>query len=86
VFKCDQRFPADTTKNYDAVKPELIREVMDKKVRLEIRTAFEELKKQAHPNLLLAGVHRETNVTEEVNRAMEQPGMAPHPGVVPAGK
>ena len=58
MFKCDRRIPADTTVNFDAVREKLIKEILDRKVVLEMGKAFQLLKGQARPKLLLKKIER----------------------------
>ncbi len=53
LIKCDRRLPADTTVSMEAVHAKLYQEVYEKKVHAEMATAFEALRKQANPQVLL---------------------------------
>jgi hypothetical protein len=52
VLRCEKRFPADTTRSLEVERPALLRQIVDQKVQGEMRTAFEELRKQAQPRVL----------------------------------
>jgi parvulin-like peptidyl-prolyl isomerase len=53
LIKCDKRHPADTTVSLEAVHTRLYQEVYERKVHAEMATAFEALRKQANPQVLL---------------------------------
>ena len=53
LLKCVKRLPADRSKKLADVREALSQEVMRKKIQQEIPKAFEELRKQAQPRLLL---------------------------------
>ncbi|MFL5244907.1 MAG: peptidylprolyl isomerase [Gemmataceae bacterium] len=53
VVKCLARLPADQTKKLEAVRPELEKEVIEKKTQLEIGKVFDELKKKANAKIYL---------------------------------
>jgi len=65
MFKCDKRIPADTTVNYDSVKPKLIEELREQKLQVEMGRYFHLLKEEA----------RATPVLKKLDRA--QPGPMP---------
>jgi parvulin-like peptidyl-prolyl isomerase len=68
VIKCDARIPPDTTVNFDAVKDKLIKEVIAKRIQVEIPKAFLALREKANPRLLLEGANKKYNPTEEMKR------------------
>ncbi len=53
VFKCEKRVPADTSKNFEAVRAELEQEVLLRKTNLELGKMFQELRAAAKPVNLL---------------------------------
>ena len=55
VFKCDGRIPPDTSVSFEEKKPDLVKEVIEKRTQAEIARAFNEMKEQARPKLLLEG-------------------------------
>jgi len=79
VFKCDKRIPADTTVNFETVKPQLIKEVIERKVQGEIKKTFAELSEKANPRLLLEGAQRKTNLASEMRRDLAPPTTMHHP-------
>jgi parvulin-like peptidyl-prolyl isomerase len=53
IIKCDARLPADTTVNFEAVKPVLVKDLLDKKVAEQIPAVFKRLKDAANEQNLL---------------------------------
>jgi hypothetical protein len=53
VVKCLGRLPANHAKKLEDVRPDLEKEVIEKKVQIEIAKVFEELRKKANPKLYL---------------------------------
>ncbi len=49
VVKCLRRYPADASIRLDAVRANLMKQILDKKVVGEMQTVFDTLKKQAAP-------------------------------------
>lgn len=54
VFKCDRRIPADTTVNPAAVRDQLAKDVIEKKMQKEMKPLFDKLKEEAKARLQLA--------------------------------
>ncbi len=54
VLKCDDRFAADTTANFEAVRAKLAAQVREQKAELAMRTAFQGLLQEAKPSIFLA--------------------------------
>jgi hypothetical protein len=52
VLKCVKRIPADRSKKLAAERETLTREVLAKKIQVEIPKLFQELREQAQPRLL----------------------------------
>jgi hypothetical protein len=53
VIKCDKRIPPDTSVKIEQVREKLTREVLEKKVQVEMQLVFKELYTRASPRLLL---------------------------------
>ncbi len=68
VIKCIKRIPPDTTKKLETERGKLSKEVYDKKLEIEIRKTFQQLRDQAHPNIFLN--HELTE--DELRHATEQ--------------
>lgn len=52
LLKCDQRIPPDTTVNLEAKRAELIKDVLDRKLRAEIPQKMQELETRGRPRKL----------------------------------
>lgn len=53
LIKCDKRLPADTSVNFEAVRPKLEAEIRSHKLTTEIGAAFQAMKEKARPQPLL---------------------------------
>ena len=53
VFKCDKRLPADGSKKIEDCRAELTKEIVEKKIQLEMPIYFKEVRDQADPHALL---------------------------------
>jgi parvulin-like peptidyl-prolyl isomerase len=62
VLKLDKRIPPDTTVTLESVRDKLTREVFEKKVQMEMQTAFQDLRAKAKPKSLL----KDPNKTEDL--------------------
>lgn len=72
VIKCDARVPADTTANFEAMRPKLTKEVMEKKIQAEIPILFLEMRKRAAPNVTLTGAGGPEDLKESVKQLLNQ--------------
>lgn len=72
VIKCDSRVPADTTANFEAMRPKLTKEVLEKKTQAEIPRLFAEMREKAAPKLLLSGATGPVNLTESTRQLLNQ--------------
>ena len=73
VLKCDGRVPPDTTKDFEKEKPELEKEIINRKIQMEIPKLFAELQKEANPQLFLKPAAMTANELEENVRKELQP-------------
>jgi parvulin-like peptidyl-prolyl isomerase len=53
VLKVDRRIPPDTTVTLSSVRDKLTKEILDKKVQMEMQVVFKELRDKAKPQLIL---------------------------------
>jgi parvulin-like peptidyl-prolyl isomerase len=60
IFKCDRRLPADTTVSLEGVRDRLTAEIREKKLEMEIAAAFQALRDQVKPQLLLKPTEKTT--------------------------
>lgn len=77
VLKCVGRKPADATKNLEAERPKLEKEIRDKKTQMEIPKLFKELQDQAQPKLFIRKQTTQADLEREVAKELQS-------GVVPA--
>ncbi len=70
VIKCDRRIPPDTSVTLEQVRPELEKEVRDRKVQMEMAVVFGDLKKKANPQLMLRNPNKPIDVQAETHRAL----------------
>jgi parvulin-like peptidyl-prolyl isomerase len=75
VLKCDRRIPPDKSVDLEKVRPQLTREILEKKVQIEMQVAFKELRDKAHPRLLL----KDPNKREDLAETTEQLLAEEHP-------
>jgi hypothetical protein len=85
VVKCLKRIPAKTDVSMQSVRPQLFKEVFDRKVQREIPVVFKELQKQAEVNYLLTDPNKPIDLTETTQQTLgAAPPAGPAKGVVPA--
>jgi len=73
VLKCDKHLPNDPTKNFAAVRLELDKEVREVKLAQKIPEYFAELRKQAHPRVLITNQIRQEDLERDVVRNLTTP-------------
>ncbi len=71
VIKCVARIPPDTSKQLADVRAELEKEVVEKKIQLEIPKVFNEMRSQAKPNLILKQYTTEEELLREVRQELQ---------------
>lgn len=71
VIKCVARVPPDTAKRMEEVRAELEKEVIEKKIQLEIPKIFNELSAQAKPHLILKEYTTEEELLRDVRREIQ---------------
>ena len=81
VLKCVKRVPADTSKALEKEKPNLEKEIIEKKVQLEMPKLFKELQEKAQPKLFLKKYQTLEELERDVKRDLQSPGTS---AVVPA--
>jgi hypothetical protein len=87
VLKCDKHLPRDMTKTFDAVRLDLHKEMTEVKLAKKIPEYFAELRKQAHPRVLIANQVRQEDLERDVVRNLTVPpsGIAPQRPTAPSG-
>src|SRR5207248_3218366 len=53
LFKCDRRIPGDTTVSLEAVRGKLVKEILERKVQIEMEGAYKAIVDQAKPQPLV---------------------------------
>ncbi len=72
VIKCIKRIPPDTNISLERARPDLFKEVFEKKTALEIRKAFLEIQKDAKVKNLLTNPNRqEEDLTQSTRQLLE---------------
>jgi hypothetical protein len=79
VFKCDRRIPPDAAKSLEQERPKLEKEIIDKKIVLEIPKVFEELRQAANPQILIKRDvvrprEQDQQVEQEIKPLYQPPG------------
>src|SRR5579883_1868433 len=59
VFKLDKRHPPNKSVTLDAVRDKLTREVFERKVQIEMQTAFKDLRDKAKPKVMLKDSYKQ---------------------------
>jgi parvulin-like peptidyl-prolyl isomerase len=80
LVKCDRRIPPDTTKKLEQERAAIRADVFQRKVQLEMQTAFKTLREQANVRLLLQDPNRPADLIAESKQLMaDLPGLPPPP-------
>src|SRR5262249_1210276 len=83
LAKCDGRIPANTSVKLEDVRAELEKEVLQKKVQLEIRTAFTELSKKANPRQFLKDSSKPEDLAADIMKELSEKPDAGKAGKIP---
>jgi hypothetical protein len=78
VLKCVKRIPPDATKVLEKEKPNLEKEIVDKKIQMEIPKLFKELQDQAQPKLFIKKYTTQEELERDIRKDLQGP-------VIPAG-
>lgn len=70
VIKCVDRLPADASKKLSDVREQLTKEVVSKKVQLEIPKMFNELREKAQPRLIYKHTLTESELLRDVQQEL----------------
>jgi parvulin-like peptidyl-prolyl isomerase len=70
VVKLIKRIPPDTTRKLEAEREQLTREVFEKKVQLEMQTAFRDMRKQANPKVMLKDAGKPFDLPGETRKLL----------------
>ncbi len=86
VLKCDKHIPPDLTKSFDSVRLDLDKEMREIKLAQKIPEYFAQLRKQAHPRVLITNQVPQEDLERDTRRELsERPdALIPH-GTAPSG-
>ena len=73
VLKCDKHLPADLTKSFDSVRLDLHKEMTEVKLAQKMNEYFAELRKQAHPRVMITSQVRQDDLDPRVLREIAPP-------------
>jgi hypothetical protein len=73
VLKCDKHLPADLTKTFDSVRLDLHKEMTEVKLAQKMNEYFAELRKQAHPRVMITSQVRQDDLERQVVRDIVPP-------------
>jgi parvulin-like peptidyl-prolyl isomerase len=72
VLKLDKRIPPDTSVTLESVHDKLMKEVFEKKVQMEMQTAFQDLRKKANPKSLLKDPNKLEDLVGPTKKLLSQ--------------
>jgi parvulin-like peptidyl-prolyl isomerase len=72
VFKLDKRHPANTTVKLDSVRDALMHKVFERKLQMQMQTAFKELRDQAHPRVMLKDEQKPVDIVESTKELLKK--------------
>jgi hypothetical protein len=70
VFKLEKRLPANTSVTLDSVREKLTKEVFERKVQIEMQTAFRDLRAKANPRVLLKDSSKPADLVESTKKLL----------------
>ncbi|HEY7157407.1 MAG TPA: peptidylprolyl isomerase [Gemmataceae bacterium] len=70
VFKLTKRIPANTAVALDSVRDKLTKEVFERKVQIEMQTAFRDLRAKANPRVLLKDSSKPAELVESTKKLL----------------
>lgn len=85
VLKCVKRIPPDTTVKLADVRDKLEKEVIEKKIQLEIPKLFKELQDQAQPKIFLKEATGPDELLRDVRQELQQLGPGVGKNATPKG-
>jgi parvulin-like peptidyl-prolyl isomerase len=85
VFKLEKRIPPNTAVTLDAVRDKLLKEVFERKVQLEMQTAFKDLRDKAKPKVLINDPNKPVDLVESTKKLLlDSPDKLHVEGSIPA--
>jgi parvulin-like peptidyl-prolyl isomerase len=79
VFKLEKRIPANTSITLDSVREKLTKEVFEKKVQMEMQTAFHTLRDSARVKVLLKDANKPVDLVESTKELLPKAPDKPDP-------
>ena len=73
VFKLDKRYPPNKAVTLDSVREKLTREVFDRKVQLQMQTAFKDLRDKARPKPMINDPTRTIDLVSTTKNLLTDP-------------
>jgi hypothetical protein len=70
VFKLDKRHPPNKSVTLDSVRDKLTHEVFERKVQIEMQTAFKDLRDKAKPNPMLKDNHKPDDIADTTKKLL----------------
>jgi parvulin-like peptidyl-prolyl isomerase len=83
VFKLEKRIPADKSVSLDAVRKELSAKVFERKVQIDMQTAFKDLRDKARPKIMIKEANKPADLVDSTKKLLaesaDKPAMAGSP-------
>jgi parvulin-like peptidyl-prolyl isomerase len=73
VFKLDKRHPASTAIQLADVRGELTRRVFERKVQIQMQTAFKDLRDKAHPRVMIKDESKPVDLVDSTKKLLATP-------------
>jgi parvulin-like peptidyl-prolyl isomerase len=70
VFKLEKRCPPNKSVTLDSVRDKLTQEVFERKVQIEMQTAFKDLRDKARPKVMLKDTHKPEDLTASTKKLL----------------
>jgi parvulin-like peptidyl-prolyl isomerase len=83
VFKLDKRIPADKSATLDAVKKELTAKIFERKVQIEMQTAFKGLRDKARPKVMIKDSTKPLDLVDSTRKLLANSAEKPNIAEVP---
>jgi parvulin-like peptidyl-prolyl isomerase len=72
VLKLDKRIPANTSVTLESKRDKLMREVFERKVQIEMQTAFQDLRKTASPRIMLKDQNKPVDLVNSTKQLLAE--------------
>jgi parvulin-like peptidyl-prolyl isomerase len=84
VFKLDKRYPPNKTVTLDSVRDKLTREVFERKVQLQMQTAFKDLRDKARPKVMIKDSTKPVDLVNTTKHLLSDAPNDPHAAALPS--